>query len=148
MDKILTKTQISAGGVAFQIVSGKVLIVLISVGNPARWQLPKGRVDEGETIEQTAIREVREEAGIETELIELIEKIDYWFYATQRSQRARIHKFVYFFLLRFLSGDPEDHDQEVNEARWFAIKEAENLLAYESEKKIVRLAMDRVAHLG
>jgi 8-oxo-dGTP pyrophosphatase MutT (NUDIX family) len=114
--------------------------VLISVGDDARWQLPKGLVDKGESTEGAAIREVREEAGIDTEIVERLDKVEYWYFWNENGHRVRYHKYVYFYLVRYKSGDVRDHDQEVNEARWFDIEKAVDLLAFESEKKIVQKA--------
>jgi 8-oxo-dGTP pyrophosphatase MutT (NUDIX family) len=135
-----TITQTSAGGVAFRRHTDHIEIALISVGKPIRWQLPKGLVDDGESLPETAKREVREEAGINTEIMQPLETIDYWYYGQTNGQRMRYHKFVHFFLMRYLSGDVTDHDDEVHEARWFEIDEAIARLAFESEKDIVRKA--------
>lgn len=140
MSKVPTKIQISAGGVAFRKRKKQIEAALISVGDNNRWQLPKGIVDKGESTEDAAVREVREEAGIDTELVERIDKVEYWYFWNEDSGRVRYHKFVYFYLLRYESGDVRDHDDEVNEARWFQIDEAIKLLAFSSEKKIVEKA--------
>lgn len=140
MSSYPTKTQVSAGGVPYREVDGRLQIVLISVGEAGRWQLPKGTPSKGESKEQTALREVREETGLTTELVEPLDKIEYWFYVQGKTRRVRVHKFVYFFLLRYLSGDTQDHDHEVNEARWVDIHEAEAMLAFESEKQVVAKA--------
>ena len=97
--------QVSSGGVAFRRVDAGTEVALISVGKPARWQLPKGIVDPGETPQVTAVREVQEEAGISTELIQKIDTIEYWYVGNQGQQRVRFHKFVHFFLLAYTSGD-------------------------------------------
>jgi mutator protein MutT len=136
--KVPTKLQISAGGVAFRSVEGRAEVALISVGKDNRWQLPKGIIDKGESTETAAVREVREEAGINTTPLSLIDKIEYWYYG--KGERVRFHKFVYFYLLRYESGDVTNHDDEVNEARWVEIDEAIGMLAFESERKIVEAA--------
>ena len=140
MSKIPTKLQISAGGVAFRKKARRTEVALISVGDENRWQLPKGIVDKGEATEAAARREVREEAGIDAEIIDRIDRVEYWYFSKEQNQRVRYHKFVYFFLLRYKSGDVKDHDSEVNEARWFDIDEAIAALAFNSEKKIVEKA--------
>lgn len=137
MSKVATKLQISAGGVAYRKAAKHIEIALISVGDEPRWQLPKGLVDKGESTEDAAVREVREEAGIDTEVVERIDKVEYWYFWNEGGQRVRYHKFVYFYLLRYKSGDVDDHDEEVNEARWVEIDEALGLMAFDSERKVV-----------
>lgn len=142
MSQVPTKMQVSAGGVAFRQQGARIEIALISVGDEGRWQLPKGIVDRGESTESAAMREVHEEAGVETEMVSLIDKIEYWYYSTNRGPRVRFHKFVYFYLLRYKSGDVRTHDHEVNEARWVEIERAREMLAFGSEKKVVELAKE------
>jgi len=144
VSKIPTKLQISAGGVAFRKKGRRIEVALISVGDENRWQLPKGIVERGEATEVAARREVREEAGIEAETIERIDRVEYWYFSKEKNQRVRYHKYVYFFLLRYTSGDVKDHDSEVNEARWFEIDEAVEALSFKSEKKIVEKAKDLI----
>lgn len=122
-------------------------MALISVGEEGRWQLPKGRVDKGESNEAAAMREVREEAGLETEMVAPLDKVEYWYYSTTPRSRVRFHKFVYFYLLRYKSGDVRDHDHEVNEACWFEIDEAHEKLTFKSEKKVVELAREMIKSL-
>lgn len=138
--KFITKTQVSAGGVAFRRQGNQIEVVLISVGDDGRWQLPKGLVGKHEATDMTALREVREEAGIETELVELIDKIEYWYVTKAGNLRVRYHKFVYFYLLRYLSGNTADHDNEVNQARWVGLDKAAPMLAFDNEKKIIEQA--------
>ena len=144
MSKNPTKIQISAGGVAFRERGDQIEVALISVGEDARWQLPKGLVDKGESTEAAAVREVREEAGINTEVIARIDKVEYWYLWNEDGRRIRYHKFVYFYLLRYKSGDVGDHDDEVNEARWVAIDDAMKMLAFENEKKILKKATELI----
>lgn len=145
--RILTKLQISAGGVAYRHRGGRVEVALISVGEEARWQLPKGIIDQGEASEAAAQREVREEAGIVTEVRGLIERVEYWYYATERGSRVRFHKYVYFYLLSYRRGDVRDHDLEVNEARWVEIEQARAMLAFKSEREVVAKAVEMIASL-
>jgi len=131
--------------VAFRKKGGRIEVALISVGEDARWQLPKGIVDKGESTEDAAIREVREEAGVQTQVIERIEKVEYWYVGNEDGRRVRYHKFVYFYLLAYVSGAVEDHDAEVNEARWFEIDEAIKRMAFDSERKVVEKAKAIIA---
>jgi 8-oxo-dGTP pyrophosphatase MutT (NUDIX family) len=143
--KIQTLEQVSAGGVAFRYNNFDYEIAIISVNPSRRWQLPKGIIDEGETPEIAALREVREEAGIETDLLELIEIIEYWYVGDNNGERVRFHKFVHFFLLYYRSGDVQNHDFEVAEARWVKAEEAEKMLAFKSEKTVVEKAVKMIA---
>jgi 8-oxo-dGTP pyrophosphatase MutT (NUDIX family) len=144
MSDFVTKKQVSAGGVAFRRRRSKVEVVLISVGDEGRWQLPKGLVGRGESPEQAALREVREETGLTCEMVAPIETIEYWYFSKGRGQRVRFHKNVHFFLMRYLSGDTAAHDDEVNEARWVEIKEAAGMLAFKGERNVLELAREMV----
>lgn len=135
-----TELQVSAGGVAYRSGKEGFEIVLISVRG--RWQLPKGIVNHGEAIDIAAQREVREEGGVETELVAPIDTIEYWYFTRGKNQPIRIHKFVHFFLFRYISGDPADHDFEVDEASWVAIDQAQTLLSFGNEQAIVARARD------
>jgi 8-oxo-dGTP pyrophosphatase MutT (NUDIX family) len=145
---VTTQRQVSAGGLAVRKRAGRIDVALISVGNPPRWQLPKGLVDKGETPETTAVREVREEAGIEADLVAPIETVEYWYQSKSGAQRIRYHKFVHFFLMNYRSGNVEDHDQEVNEARWVKAGEAAQLLAFANERKVLVKALEMVDNDG
>jgi len=133
-------TQISAGGVAFRQIGTKIEIAVILVNPSQRWQLPKGIVDEGESIEAAAIREVREEAGILATLVAPLETIEYWYIGNSGGIKTKFHKFVHFFLLRYVEGDVSRHDHEVAEARWVSIDEAIEMLAFKNEVTLVKKA--------
>ena len=147
MSGIPTKEQVSAGGVTFRKRAGKIYVALISVGDNARWQLPKGLVEKSEPHEAAAMREVREETGLETEMVAPIDTVEYWYISGSGEKRIRFHKFVHFFLLRYKSGKTTEHDAEVNEARWVEIRKAEELLAFASEKSIVARARRMIDEL-
>ncbi len=110
MSRVSTRTQVSAGGVAFRKKGSRTEVVIVSIGNNHRWQLPKGIVNTGESSESAAMREVREETGVETEMIGAIDKVEYWYYSIERGERVRFHKFAHFYLLRYKSGDVRNHD--------------------------------------
>ena len=132
--------QISAGGVVFRQADESIEIAIVQIVPEMRWQLPKGVIDPGETIEEAAVREVREESGIEAEMIAPIDTIEYWFSAEYDGERRRYHKFVHFFLMQFKAGDVGDHDDEVAESRWVTIDEALRLLEFKSERDVVTKA--------
>ncbi len=125
---------------AFRKHDARIEVALIAVGSNNRWQLPKGLVDRGESSEEAAVREVREEAGVDTQMIDRIDRVEYWYFSNEQGHRIRYHKYVYFYLLGYKSGDVRDHDREVNEARWFDIDEAIEMLSFDSEKRIMEKA--------
>ncbi len=144
--KIPVRDQVSAGGVVFRRAgegdNGRMEIAIVSVGPQRRWQLPKGIVDPGEKPEATAVREAREEAGVETRVRDHIETIEYWYAGIEGGIRVRFHKHVHFYLLEYISGDTSDHDAEVNEARWIPIEEAFGQLTFEGERRVVERARE------
>ena len=146
--KVETLDQISAGGVAFRWQDSNLEIAIVSVKPKLRWQLPKGIVDPGETPQVTAVREVREEAGVETDLIKLIETIEYWYRSTKNGRPVRFHKFVHFYLLEYKGGDVLDHDHEVEESRWVSFEDAVEMLAFKSEREVVEKAQEMIQSQG
>ena len=146
-EKINTMDQVSAGGVAFRWRDSEPEIAIVSVKPKLRWQLPKGIVDPGESPQITAVREVREEAGIEADLLKLIETIEYWYRSVKYGKPVRYHKFVHFYLMKYKSGDVADHDHEVEEARWVSLDEAIEMLDFKSEREVVEKARGMIAAL-
>ena len=135
-----TVREVSAGGVIYRKHRGAIEIALIHVRH--RWGLPKGHVEEGESLNEAAIREVREETGLEGRMRRKLGDIRYS-YRDKRTGRGaiRIYKRVYFYLLRYLRGDVRDHDHEVDEARWFPIEAAIHTLKFATERKMVQRAL-------
>jgi len=126
------------------VVRGAETIVITPVRRAADGRavvaLPKGHVDPGQTAVEAAAREVREEAGVEAEPIEKLGDVRYWY---QRAGR-RIAKEVAFFLCEYRSGDPGDHDAEVEVARWMPLSEAVDALSYKGEREMVERARERL----
>jgi len=135
-----TREQVSGGGVVYRRRGAAVEVALISVGPQGRWQLPKGLVGRGETPEEAARREVREETGLTAEVEAQLETVEYWYFSGQGPGRVRFHKFVHFYLMRFVDGDVSAHDAEVNEARWVEIVEAGRMLAFKGERAVLAQA--------
>jgi uncharacterized protein involved in tolerance to divalent cations/ADP-ribose pyrophosphatase YjhB (NUDIX family) len=139
-DSIRTVREVSAGGVMYRKHSDEIQIALIHVRN--RWGLPKGHVEEGERIEETALREVREETGLEGRVVKKLGDIRYAYRdKTKEGEPIRIYKRVHFFLLRYLKGDVRDHDHEVDEARWFPMDQVIKNLKFATERKMVHRAL-------
>jgi 8-oxo-dGTP pyrophosphatase MutT (NUDIX family) len=133
---------VSAGGVVFRGEKDAAEVVIVAVGGQNRWQLPKGLVDPGEKPEITAVREAKEEAGVESEVVQHLETIEYWFAGLDGGQRVRFHKRVHFYLLRYIAGDTANHDWEVNEARWVPIDDATRQLTFDSERRVMERARE------
>lgn len=146
--KIATLDQVSAGGVAFRWKDSEPELAIVSVKPKLRWQLPKGIVDPGESPEVTAIREVKEEAGVETDRLALIETIEYWYRSVNYGKPVRYHKFVHFYLLQYRSGDVSEHDHEIEEARWVSFDEALELLEFKNEREVVEKAREMIEAPG
>jgi 8-oxo-dGTP pyrophosphatase MutT (NUDIX family) len=142
--KVPIREQVSAGGVVFRGERGSVEVVIVAVGGQNRWQLPKGLVDAGENPEIAAVREAREEGGVSSEVVQLIETIEYWYAGLDNGIRVRFHKRVHFYLLRYISGDTKEHDWEVNEARWVPIDDATSQLAFDNERRVMQQARDLI----
>ena len=131
-----TVKEVSCGGVVYRRREGSTEVALIRVGH--RWCLPKGQVEQGEKLHDTALREVREETGLVGKIEARIGNISYWFTGKNHDNESiRISKRVYFYLMRCLGGDVSQHDHEVEEACWVPISEAIVRLSHETEKSTV-----------
>ncbi len=131
----------SAGGVVHRLVQGRTEIVLVHRRHPRLWALPKGTPDAGETVEETALRETREETGLRVELEERLRSISYVFVRG----RTRFHKTVHFFLMRPVGGDVSLHDHEFDEVRWFQLEEGLEIMTHATERSVVEEAAARLA---
>jgi 8-oxo-dGTP pyrophosphatase MutT (NUDIX family) len=119
------------------------LVAHRSARGSLQWTLPKGAREEGETVAETALREVREETGLEAELIGPLDTIDYWF--VWAPERTRYHKFVHYFLMRFAGGDFSQRDHEMEDAAWFEPDEARRRMSFANERKLLDLIPDVLA---
>jgi 8-oxo-dGTP pyrophosphatase MutT (NUDIX family) len=132
--------EFSAGGV---VLRGEEVAVIVPVKRGAAGKrvlgLPKGHPDAEEGAAEAATREVREETGLEAELIDELGEVRY----TYERDGHRIDKVVRFFLFEYRSGSLEDHDHEIEEARWMPLHEAAQTLSYSGEREMVRRALSR-----
>jgi 8-oxo-dGTP pyrophosphatase MutT (NUDIX family) len=133
--------EFSAGGVVVRDGECIVVVPWRRAANGSRTlTLPKGHPHDDESAADTALREVREEAGVDAEVVDKLGDVRYFY---QRGER-RIAKVVSFFLLAYVSGTPEDHDEEIEEARWMALEDAAEELTYRGEREMVSRALLRM----
>lgn len=129
----------SFGGVVHRVgPEGALEVLIVGRGDPGLWGLPKGTPNPGETPEQTALREVREETGVEVEIEDRIDAVEYWF--VRAAANTRFHKFVHFYLMRPVGGDTSLHDHEHDYVEWLPVEQAKSLLTYANEVRIVEKA--------
>ena len=133
--------EVSAGGLVIDQSGTKGLLIgrkdlKDQSGERLLWSLPKGHIEEGETPEQAAIREVQEETGIESEISKALGVIDFWFMAGGK----RIHKTVHHYLFKEVGGVLAPQISEVDDVGWFPLEEVVGLLAYPDEKKLISKA--------
>jgi 8-oxo-dGTP diphosphatase len=126
----------SAGGLVVE--AGRILLISTQAGR--RWQLPKGHIEMGETAEQAALREVREETGVTGRVVAPLSEVEYWF--VEKGAR-RVHKRVDYFLLDYVSGSAADFDtREVSGAEWFSWEEGIAKLSFDNERRVVLQARE------
>jgi 8-oxo-dGTP pyrophosphatase MutT (NUDIX family) len=130
--------EFSAGGVVLRRMSGEPFVAVVRVRDEIL-ALPKGHPDGDELPAEAAQREVREETGLEAELVEKLGDVRYHY--TRGGNR--VSKRVEFFLFRYRSGNLEDHDHEVEEALWIPLAEAPERLAYKGEREMAVAALSR-----
>ncbi len=141
--RIRTQTEVSAGGLVIS-ADDPSMVALISHrnrGGGEDWVIPKGHQEKGEGLEETALREVQEETGIQAEIIKKIGEITYSF----RLGPVRIKKTVHHFLMKQIGGSlthEEDPEGEVLKASWFPISKLEEVLAHDNERKVAMRAVD------
>lgn len=149
-DRLQTVRETSAGGLVISDLDLPVdELSAALIGRTDRrgrlmWSLPKGHIETGETAEQTAIREVAEETGIQGTVVAPLGKIDYWFV----SEGRRIHKTVHHYLLRSTGGELSAEDYEVSEVAWVPLHELPRRLTYSDERRLARMARGVIVDLA
>ena len=139
MVRLRTSTATSAGGIVVRYEKGQPQFV---VGSRRRerdgrtWTLPKGTPNPGESREETALREVEEETGLQVRITGPLESIEYWFVQSG----TRIHKTVHYFLMEPVGGELAHHDHEFDEVRWITFDTAATTLTFETERALVARA--------
>ncbi|GBE00044.1 putative mutator protein MutT4 [bacterium BMS3Abin07] len=131
-------TKTSAGGVVYRKNGDEIEIILIKIRNGTVITLPKGRVNEGESLAETALREVREEAGINGTIEAYLEDVSYWFYS--KEENVKYKKKVHYYLMRYVNGKTTDHDSEVEDVAWMNLEEAVDKVVYKTDRQILKKA--------
>jgi len=138
----IMKIETSAGGVVYRKVNNKIEFLVVQHSGHHRWVLPKGWIDEGETKEQTALREVKEEGGVEAKIEEYLGEIMIFYTNTEKE---KVKKTSHFYLMKYISGDPDkDHGWEVEDTRWLPAEKAIEKLNYPGEKKMIAKAVNSI----
>lgn len=133
------KRVFSAGGIVF---NDKGEVLLTQNSSSKYWDFPKGTIDpqKEEKSEETALREVKEEGGVEAEIVGKVGYSKYVF--TDPETQEKVFKIVTYYLMKYISGDPKDHDWEVSEARWFPLGEALKTLSFSQDKQLLKKALE------
>ena len=129
--------------------AGEWEIALIATRGGTRWQLPKGTCEPGETVEQTALREVKEECGLAGQCEAHLGAIEYWYWDTHhRTTPELVQKRVDFYLMQAVGGELSDASIEVDSVNWFTLTQASQVLTYPSEREMVSRATGLLAASG
>lgn len=135
------KKETSSGGIVFRQSQNEWQVLLVKHASTLYWGFPKGLVgdfDKDESLETAALREVEEEGGVKAKIIASLPQPSRY----QTSWRGEtINKTVYYFVMKFVSGDPQNHDQEISEAGWFSIPKALRALTYANDQHFLKQAV-------
>lgn len=165
------KFEFSAGGIVYKNQKDKILILVAQHSQHHGWVFPKGLIDKkpaitetqkktetqkfsasdkfsdsvvaGETKEEAALREVREETGVYAKIVRALPPVTYWY----KFENEKIKKTVYYFLMEYASGDTKYHDFEMENVEWLPINEAQDRLTYKSDKEVWKKALAVIPNL-
>ena len=140
----MSQTAVSAGGIVFRRAEEGIEIVLVGRTPERLWALPKGTPNPGETLEETALREVREETGLEVRILDTVGQVEYWYTAPDGE---RVQKTVHYYLMEPIGGDTANHDHEFDVVTWRHLSEAERLLTHRNQLPMLHRAWERIARI-
>jgi len=135
------KFQFSSGGIVYKKEDKKIFILVSQHSQHHGWVFPKGLIGDhikNEGKEETALREVKEETGAIGKIIKALPPVTYWFVF----EKEKIRKTVYYFLMKYLSGDITEHDTEMENVEWLPIADVKDRLTYESDKQVWKQAKE------
>lgn len=132
------KQQMSSGGVVYRGAPGAYEVVLVRLKSRDIYTLPKGVVDAGESTEQAAMREISEETGLSAKIISELGDSSYWYYS--KTDNTKYRKTVKYYLMKYVGGSTDDHDDEVDGAFWIRIAEAGDKLCFGGDKEMLAKA--------
>ena len=135
------RTALAAGGVVVRRGAQGLEVALAGRTSDGTWVFPKGTPDGDETIEETALREVREETGLAVRAVRPLGTVEYWF----GPGSGRVHKAVHFFLMEPVGGDISLHDREYDEIRWVPVDDARRMLSFETYRDVLERAVAALA---
>src|SRR6266568_2413842 len=139
-----TRNEHSSGGAVISFRDGVARVAMIATRRRTRWGLPKGAVSEGETSENAALREVREETGLEATIVRPLDTIEYFF----RVGDTLIKKRVDFYLMNYVGGELTPQLSEVDDVEWVELAESIARASFDSEKRLLEQAQREIASLG
>jgi len=128
---------VSAGGIVYRVTESGPDFAICGRDSDGVWGLPKGTPNPGETLEETAVREVEEETGLKVRIVDKIGVIEYWF----SREGVRYHKWVHYYLMEAIGGDTSAHDVEYDRVEWFPAEVALKKLTFKNEVEVARKAL-------
>lgn len=134
------KWEFSAGGIVYKREGDRIYILLIK--NKDRYGFPKGNIERTEKKENAATREVKEETGIDAQIEEYLGNVEYWY----RSTTDTVHKFVYYYLMKYIGGQINPQKEEIESAEFVELEKVNDLLSFDKDKKIFQLALKKLSN--
>jgi 8-oxo-dGTP diphosphatase len=140
-----SRDEVSAGGVVFRRSASGIEVLVCKASSYHKWVLPKGLVNQGETFEQTAVREVEEEVGVHARIADRLGEPEKYVYT---ARGVRVFKSVHYFLMEFESGNEKIHDREMEDVQWMSLDKAIELVEYKGAKEVLKRAKVRLGALS
>ncbi len=137
------KRLFSAGGVVYKFEGDKLKILLIATKNKKVWSFPKGHIEKGEKPTDTALREIKEETGIEGKITDDLGEVSYWF----EEKGEKILKTVKYFLVEYVAGQINPN-WEIDDTNWFSVDESFERITYKTDRDVLKKALEKLYGKG